>query len=96
LTQKVKKQVIIWILISLADPFKGYNLIPLAKKLYWKTDYFVMMVESDNTTTSRREFTDGKNGGGTKHNLSKLWLFDTGLPVHVTYSPLTNFCLIQS
>jgi hypothetical protein len=59
--------------------------MPLSDKLYRKTDYFVMMVESE-TTTSRSSSTNGKYGGGTKHNSSELWLFDTGASVHVTPS----------
>jgi hypothetical protein len=44
-----------------------------------------MMIESE-TITSRNSSTNGKYGGGTKHNASKLWLFDTAASVHVTPS----------
>jgi hypothetical protein len=67
----------------LADTFKTFNPIPFSDKLYRKTDYFVMIVESE-TTTSKSSSTNGKYGGGTKHSSSELWLFDTGASVHVT------------
>jgi hypothetical protein len=46
-----------------------------------------MMVESE-TTTSRSDSTNGKYGGGTKHNSSEMFLFDTGASVHVTSSDI--------
>jgi hypothetical protein len=47
-------------------------------------DYFVMMGESDNTTTLQSEYTCGNYRGSTKHDSSELWHFDTGASVHVT------------
>jgi hypothetical protein len=76
----MKKQM-----VFLADTFKTYNPISLSDKLYQKTDYFVMMVESE-TKTSRSSSQNGKYRGDTKHNSSELWLFYTGAFVHVTLS----------
>jgi hypothetical protein len=54
----------------------------MSRQVISENGFFVMMVDSDNTTTLQRESIKGRYGGSTKHDSSKLLLFDTGASVH--------------